>query len=225
MCNLNRRSVFGGNYVEFTIANLVAGELATMVSLGLAPMVAAGFLTKLTPAVKQDTYDHIVGRRLRVVLDNSKSSKDLEFVSFMASEQNYDGCGHFGHDLIYYLAGMIVDEKHRGIGGRLLDSDLKITRATQIALQTQNLYMLNVVEKLTDYDFQLTDASAESIGTPLEKKRYRELQGRGMNVIHSERYGASSLYSDLEQFNNRGMKIPGIEPETGDAIVYVGRIK
>lgn len=219
MCNLNLRSVFGGNYVEFTIANLVAGELATMVSLGLAPMVAAGFLTKLTPVVKQDTYDHIVGRRLRVVLDNLKP------VSFMASEQHYDGYGHFGHDLLYYLAGMIVDEKHRGIGGRLLNSDLKITRATQIALQTQNLYMLNAVEKLTNYDFQLTDASAESIGTPLEKKRYRELPGRGMNVIHSERYGASSLYSDLEQFNNRGMKIPGIEPETGDAIVYVGRIK
>lgn len=196
-----------------------------ILSLGLAPMVAAGFFLTLTPAVVDDTYNHILSRRLRVVLENLEDKEGLEVVSFMASEQIYDGYGHSGHGLLYYLAGMIVDEKYRGIGGKLLNSDLKITKATHISLQTQNLFMLKPVEKLSEYDFELTSARAEDIGTPLAKKQYRDLPGRGMSVIHSGRYGASSLYGDLDKFNSYGMKIPGIEPQTGDAVVYVGRVK
>lgn len=193
-----------------------------MVARGLAPMTAVGFLTHLSDELINDVYRHIQTPRLRVVVE---SEENLRPVAFMASKEFKNGYGQFGHELLYYLGGMIVDEQHRGIGGRLLRSDLKRTNATHIALQTQNLKMLEAAERLTDYNFQLTDARAESIGTPLIKKQYRELPDRGMAVIHSERYGSSSLYGDLEQFNARGMKIPGIDPQTGDAIVYVGRVR
>lgn len=222
MFRLSHRSAFGGDYVEFTLANLAAGELAMMVARGLAPMTAAGFLTHLSDELVDDVYQHIQTPRLRVILDGEES---LNPVAFMASRIIHSGYGHFGSDNLYYLGGMIVGEQHRGIGGKLLHSDLKKTGATHIGLHTQSLRMLGAAERLADHDFQLADIRAESLGTPLAKKQYRELPGRGMSVIHSHRYGSASLYGDLGTFYRKGMQIPGIDPASGDAVVYVGRVK
>lgn len=193
-----------------------------MVATGLAPMTAAGFLTRLSDELVDDVYRHIQSPRLRVVLDNEES---LSPVAFMASRVIHSSFGSFGSDNLYYLGGMIVDEFHRGIGTSLLESELKETSATYLGLHTQNLKMLKLGERLASHDFVLTVARAESLGTPKEKVKYKDLSGRGMHVVHNGRYGQSSLYGDLKLFYKKGMHIPGIDPTSGDAVVYVGRVK
>lgn len=222
MYSLNHRSVFGGEYAELTINNLVAGELAMMVARGLSPMTATGFLTEMSEALVDDVYKHIQCERLRVVVDNQDN---LEPVAFLASRLVHSGFGHFGSDNLYYLGGMIVDEQHRGIGGRLLRGDLMNTRADYLGLHTQNLKMLGLGEKLSNYDYHLAKIRAVSLGTPEVNTQYVDLPGRGMYVIHAGRYGQSSLYRDLGSYYERGMSIPGVDPSTGDAVVFVGKVK
>lgn len=204
------------------MVDLAAGELAMMVAIGLAPMTAAGFLTRLSDELVDDVYRHIQSPRLRVVLDNEES---LNPVAFMASRVIHSGFGSFGSDNLYYLGGMIVDESHRGIGTSLLESELRETSATYLGLHTQNLKMLKLGERLASHDFVLTEARAESLGTPKVKVQYKDLPGRGMYVVHTGRYGQSSLYGDLKLFYEKGMHIPGIDPASGDAVVYVGKVK
>jgi len=202
----------------------VAGELAMIVAKGLAPLTATGFLTQLTDAVVQDVYHHIQVPSLRVVIEESDKN-ELVPVAFLASKNIYCGFGHFGHQLLYYLGGIIVDHAHRGIGRPLLQDELEKTKATHLGLHTQNRKMLSVAEKLADFDLNVAEANAEQVGTSRQNRQYSDLPGRGTYLIHSQRYGRSSLYGDLVKFYEQGMNIPGLDPQSGDAVVFVGRIK
>lgn len=209
---------------EFMMFNVVASALSYMVAEGLAGITAAGFLTTLTQGLIDDVYRHIQSPRLRVVVSDEGTHR-LEPVAFVASEVKHHGFGHFGSQNLYHLGGIIVDERHRGIGKRLLLDELKQTGADLLGFHTQNARMLSLGDNLTHYDFSEADTKAGLLGTPINSKQYRNLPSRGNSVIHLQRYGSSSLYGDLGAFYAQGMYIAGLEPQTGDAVVFVGQVR
>jgi hypothetical protein len=204
--------------------NVAASELSYMVARGLSGITAAGFLTTLTEGLVEDVHQHIQSPRLRVAVSDD-GINNLEPVAFIASEVKHQGFGQFGSQNLYHLGGIIIDEKHRGVGEKLLRDELKQTHAGLLGFHTQNARMLSLGDKLAEHDFHSADMQSGVMGTPIARKQYRDLPERGLSVIESARYGHSSLYGNLATFYKKDMAIPGLNPETGDAIVYVGKVK
>lgn len=201
----------------------VAQELGLMVARGLAPIVAAGFLRDLTDDVIKDTEKHVVGvGRLRVV--GKQLDDDFSPVGFTASDVKKVSLYRPNDNILYHLGGVIVADQNqnRGIGRKLIADELKQTSATLLGLHTQNLLMLTLAHRMSEYSFSFSSGLANGLGTPDPELC---MLGERMSVVHLGRYGGQSLYGDREEFGRRRMQIKGLNTNNGDAIVYVGEVK
>lgn len=194
-----------------------------MVAEGLAPMVAAGFLRELTKEVEEDTRKHVVGiERLRVV---GMRNEDLFApMAFLASAIIETSCYRPNDVRLFHLGGVIVQSQlqDRGIARKLLVDELQQTRATHLGFHTQNAHMLRLGDELSRYDYSISGGLAEELGT-------RQMQTAIVDdrsfIVDAGRYGVGGLYGDLNEFRQRRMSIRGLNTLSGDAVVYVGRVK
>lgn len=230
VCSSSRRSIFGeysGEYYlkhyseitfispESVLAPVVLDALAT----DLTPLTALGFMyreSENTSELAQDVKNHVIpAERLRVVFN-----QEGEPVAFVASTMRETIYGP-----LYELEGIIVHPDHQGkqLGKKLLLNEIQETHATLLGFQTQNQRMVELGLTLAEPDPNLALELAPLIGTPYPSL-LTDSNGYQI-VVHEGRYGGSALYHDLDQFMREGKEISGLSTSTGDALVFIGKIK
>lgn len=208
MCNLNHRSVFGGDYLDFTLLDVFPSALSHSLANFLSDMTAKGFRKKNSPSTVDDVHEHIKVQRLKVVVENR--GRELQPVAFSAS--------NIVTSQILHLEGIIVHPDHQGrrIGTKLVASEMEVSTSSVLALHTQNEHMKKLAESLAPYDHELALALAVQLGTP--NPVVEEVAGN-MRVIHPDRYPVGGLYGDMP----KGMLVYGFKPKSRNALVVVGR--
>jgi len=158
-----------------------------------------------------DVYNHAINCDRLVTFTNSRTLDIKAFLSVSLVQLQ--------EEQIYHLEGIIIDSSLCGkdFSYQILRQDIKDCKADILAFHTQSKLMENLGKKLSISDIKLVESVVDLINTSntvfLEE-----------GPIDKGRYGATSLYGNVEKFSEIAIKRKDFNFREGDAIVYAGRV-
>lgn len=180
-------------------------EQRTKMASELTPLTGEGFLRfdLNSDELTEDVANHVITAPRLIVARNNEGKA----VAFIASATST-----IEDILFYHLGGIIVDPSLQGsgLGLKMLQDELKTTRAKAIVLRTQSMKMLRLTAKVAQLDDDLTRAVAPIVyPTNLDGIVNRGVYRQGR-----------SLYENEEQFAPTA--IEWIDWRNGDSLVVAG---